>query len=103
MARLTDEQFINIAVAPSLARPEEIEDLCADLQDALAKLAQYVWRDIGTAPEDVKKKVLVYAPEREGLPAIICPCAWHPDAGFCVDEIRIVTHWMSLPDAPEGT
>lgn len=60
------------------------------------------WRDIETAPQD-GTLVLIYAPGRDGLPALICPCAWHEDAGFCVDELRSPTHWMPLPEPPTPT
>ena len=59
------------------------------------------WRPIEEAPKD-GTLVLVYAPEREGLQAICCPCAYRPDAGFCIDEIREPTHFMPLPAAPKA-
>lgn len=30
----------------------------------------------------------------EPLPDIVCLCQWHPDAGYCVDELRQPTRWM---------
>lgn len=66
---------------------------------AEAELAKRQWQPIETAPHD--HRVLVYAPGREGLPPIMCTCEWHPDAGFCVDELRSPTHWMPLPEAPK--
>lgn len=44
--------------------------------------------------------IIVFAPGdnpdfQAPLPDIVCLCQWHPDAGFCVDEIRNPTHWMS--------
>lgn len=54
------------------------------------------WLPIKTAPTD-GTLVLVYAAEREGLPAFECPCAYHPDGGWCVDELRFVTLWCPLP------
>lgn len=47
--------------------------------------------EMGVAnPETI---IEVYCPTREGLDPIISFCTWHPDAGFCVDEIRQVTHF----------
>lgn len=55
------------------------------------------WRDINTAPR-TGEVVWTYTAEREGLPAFQGPCAYHPDAGWCTDELRHVTHWMPLRD-----
>ena len=49
------------------------------------------WLPIETAPHD--RLVIVYCPPREGLNEIVCLCQWHDSCGFCVDEIRYVTHW----------
>lgn len=57
------------------------------------------WRLIVDAPKD-GTLFLAYAPPSEGLPELYSLCAWHPDAGFCIDELRVVSHWMSLPSAP---
>jgi hypothetical protein len=51
------------------------------------------WLPIASAPTD-GTEVYVYAAEREGLPPFITTAAYHPDAGWCVDELRKVTHWM---------
>lgn len=45
--------------------------------------------------------ILVYAPAREGLPPLMSVCQWHPDAGFCIDELREPTIWTTLPYVPE--
>ena len=58
------------------------------------------WRPIETAPKD-GTIIWIYAPPAHGLPALQTQCAWHPDAGFCVCELREPTHWMPLPFAPE--
>ena len=58
------------------------------------------WRPIETAPTD-GTVVLVFAEERQGLPAFQCTAAYHEDAGWCVDELREVTHWMPLPPPPQ--
>jgi hypothetical protein len=55
------------------------------------------WRSITTAPKD--REIIVWAPAREGLPPIASLCRWHPDAGFCIDELRKPTLWMDSPDA----
>lgn len=47
---------------------------------------------IGTAPTD-GTVVLVFAPAAYGLPDFEGECAYHPDAGWCVCELRQVTHW----------
>lgn len=56
------------------------------------------WQPIETAPKD-GTMIIVFAPGDnpdfwEPLPDIVCLCAWHPDAGFCVDEVRSPTHWL---------
>lgn len=56
------------------------------------------WRLIDTAPLDAW--VLVYAASRDGLDGFICTARYHSDGGWCVDELREVTHWMPLPEPP---
>jgi hypothetical protein len=58
------------------------------------------WRPLAEAKTD-GSPMLVYAPAREGLSAMQSVCAYHPDAGFCIDELREPTHFMELPAAPE--
>jgi hypothetical protein len=58
------------------------------------------WHPIETAPRD-GTLILVYAPSKHGLPAMFSMCAWHPDAGFCIDELREPSHWMKCPNPPE--
>ena len=53
------------------------------------------WQPIETAPRD-GTLVWVYTAERDGLPAFQGPCAYHPDAGWCADELREVTHWKPM-------
>lgn len=48
-------------------------------------------RTIENAPKD--RTILVWAPGREGLPAMFALCKWHPDAGFCIDELRQPIMW----------
>lgn len=58
------------------------------------------WFEIASwAPRD--REILVWAPARDGLPAMYSVCRWHPDAGYCIDEIREPTYWRELP-APPG-
>jgi len=58
------------------------------------------WQDISTAPRD-GTPILVFAPSRDGLPDLMAVSKYHPDAGFCIDEIRFETHWHPLPAPPE--
>ena len=51
------------------------------------------WRPISEAVEDPTVTIEVYAPDREGLGPIVTLCNWHPSAGWCIDELRDVTHW----------
>jgi len=55
------------------------------------------WMPIETAPKD-GTLVWAYTAEREGLPAFQSACAYHPDAGWCTDELRYVTHWRPMRD-----
>lgn len=62
------------------------------------------WQPMETAPRD-GKLILVFAPGTSDkwdgdLGSLTTVCAWHPDAGFCVCELREPTHWMPLPDPP---
>ena len=57
---------------------------------------QWPWRTMDSAPKN--SRIIVYAPgEQYGLPDMVCYCEWHPDAGFCVDELRHPTMWMADP------
>lgn len=58
------------------------------------------WQPIATAPT-TGELVLLWAAEREGLAAFVTIGAYHPSAGWCVDELREVTHWQPLPAPPE--
>lgn len=55
--------------------------------------------DMDAAPKD--RTVLVYAAQYQDLPAFQSTAAWHPDAGWCVDELRPVVAWRFLPDPPQ--
>lgn len=43
----------------------------------------------------------VYAPSIYGLPEMYTTAQYHCDAGWCIDELRIVTHWRPLKNAGE--
>jgi hypothetical protein len=60
------------------------------------------WMPIETAPKD-GTEFWAYSQDLSGngLSSFQSRCAWHPDAGFCTDEIREPTHWMPLPPAPQ--
>jgi hypothetical protein len=64
-------------------------------------MPQSDWRPIASAPRN-GTLVLFYAPSYEDLPEMMGVCAYHPDGGWCVDELRNVTHWMPLPAPPEA-
>lgn len=57
------------------------------------------WMPIETAPRD-GSAFLAYTAAAHGLPPFVSLCKWHPDAGFCTDELRNVTHWRPLPPLP---
>lgn len=54
------------------------------------------WQPIETAPKDGSLFV-VWCPGYLDLPQMVSLCAWHPDAGFCVDELRQPELWTPLP------
>lgn len=60
------------------------------------------WKPIASAPTDGSEFV-VYCPPKHGLPHLASICSYHPDAGFCVDELREPTLWTELPQAPTLT
>ena len=62
--------------------------------------AQGAWQPIETAPQD--RPIVVYAPARDGLQEMASICQWHPDAGFCIDELREPTHWTPIPAIRAG-
>ena len=57
------------------------------------------WQPIETAKTD-GTLVIVYAPPSHGLTGLVTVCAYHPDGGWCVCELREVTHWHPLPGPP---
>lgn len=54
-------------------------------------------RPIATAPTD-GTPVWVYVAAADGLEAFFCKAAYHPDAGWCCDELRETTAWIPLED-----
>lgn len=62
-------------------------------------LAEREWRDMDSAPID-GTKIIVWAAPAHGLPGFATLAAYHPDAGWCVDELCEATKWLPLP-APE--
>lgn len=67
------------------------------------------WRPISTAPTD-GTLVLVYAPPADPakwgdiLPdPTVALARYHPDAGWCICEIREVTHWQPFEAPGDAT
>lgn len=58
------------------------------------------WQEIATAPRD-GRSILVYAPPAHGLNELYSVCAWDENAGFCIDELRVPSHWQPLPAPPD--
>ena len=50
------------------------------------------WTHMDEAPTD-GTLIEVFVPSKHGLDGFICDCAYHPDAGFTVDELREPTAW----------
>ena len=91
MARLYAAADNEEMLSPSVVR--------ALLTDSAAALAGMGWQPIATAPRD-GTRVWVYVAAAHDLPAFQCACAWHPDGGWCADELRPITHWMPLLEPP---
>jgi hypothetical protein len=60
------------------------------------------WFPMESAPTD-GTTILVWCAPAHGLSALYSTCAYHPDAGFCVDALRPPTRWTPLPDPPNTT
>ena len=56
------------------------------------------WLPMDAAPKD-GKEIIVYCPPAHGLNHMASVCAYHEDAGFCVDELREPTLWIPLPNS----
>lgn len=73
---------------------EEALDLAVYLRRSMDD--QSGWMPIETAPRD-GNEIIVYCPPAHGLPHMASVCAYHEDAGFCVDELREPSLWIPLP------
>ena len=97
-----DEKAFNAACRALDAMPSDAAGPGLDaLTRAYAKCAivtydAELWRPIAEAPTD-GTVVLVYAPSYEDLPSMITTAAYSEYAGWCVDELRTVTHFRALP------
>lgn len=58
------------------------------------------WQPIETAPKDGTRVWVYVSPDAE-LEGFQTVCAYHKDAGWCADLVRVVTHWMPLPLPPK--
>lgn len=92
---------------PSERNQRKADAILAALS-AAGLVVEQGWQPIETAPQD--QMVLVYSPSPDptlwhtsvcDLSPIICAAKWHPEGGWCVCEIREVTHWRPLPAAPQ--
>lgn len=54
------------------------------------------WSPISWAPEDGTPVLVLASGEAEGLPDIECVTAFHPETGFCIDELRVETHFKPI-------
>ncbi len=76
--------------------PEWLQAKRDNLIAAADFIRAHAWRGISEAREDPDAWLWVYCPPHDGLPAMACPCRWHPEAGFCVDELRSPTLFVEL-------
>ena len=102
-AQMAREALLEIDLLTSAVGDDEyLNDL---VQKPLAALTSALeareWRTMESAPRD--QRILLYAPgDPYSLPDLISVCEWHPDAGFCICELREPTHWRPLPPPPQG-
>lgn len=73
-----------------LIMADEAIEACAELNP---------WQPIESAPKD--REILVFAPSYDGLRSLRQISKYHPDAGYCIDELRHPTHWQELPEDPK--
>ena len=57
--------------------------------------ATFKWEPISTAPKN--REIIVFCLGTEGLNDLVSFCKWHPEAGFCVDELREPVAWTEHP------
>lgn len=55
------------------------------------------WLPIRFAPQN-GSSIWAYTAASHGLPAFQGVCSYHPEAGWCTDELREVTHFVPLAD-----
>ncbi len=80
----------------SLARLEAIVENLDDYREPEPR-----WKPIETAKTDGTEYIVLASP-KHGLPGFVTKCAYHEDAGWCVDELRDVTHWLcECPPTPQ--
>jgi len=51
------------------------------------------WKPIEAAKTD-GTEYIVWLSAKHDMPGFVTRCAYHPDAGWCADELRDVTHWL---------
>ena len=56
------------------------------------------WRPIAEANGMDGTPYWVYVAVHDGLPAFQTLCIYHPDAGWCSDELRTITHFVELKE-----
>ena len=76
---------------------EDELDFIPVLRPLLMSLLASGWKPID-ANTPRHREILVYCPPRpdEDLPYLVSVCKWHPDAGFCVDELREPTLYQDI-------
>lgn len=84
-----DQEAMRLHIVDGYTMAEAVREVL------LRRLLSPPWQPISTAPED-GTVVWVYTAAYDDLPAFQGPCAYHPDAGWCTDELRWVTHWVPL-------
>jgi hypothetical protein len=105
IARIIDPNAFCVAL-PAHVRPrmaERRQGALAKADQIIALLPKDEWRTMESAPRD--QPIMVFAPGEDprwspALSDLISICQWHPDAGFCVCELRDPTHWRPLPAPP---
>jgi hypothetical protein len=88
-ARATGE--VPRRIERDLETVSRLRSALARVQAQQAEAVPEGWRPIESAPKD--RVIEVFAPGVHGLNDLVSLCEWHPDAGFCVCEVRSPTHW----------
>ncbi len=71
-----------------------------DLNAILARLDLTKTAKTRRASRSASRSSSVRKPQSRMNCALICTTKWHPDAGWCVCEVREATHWAKLPKGP---